>query len=219
MVRHILFFIGPPASGKGTQAELVSKYYGWPAISSGDLLRRSADLPQKYQEAIQAGHLVDDGVINDLLQRRLTQADTKPGFILDGYPRNSSQFAYAYNYIITPQDRVCALEIRVSDEEVYRRLEGRRFCPHCGAGYHIIYKPSKREGFCDICSSKLVRRPDDKPEVIAERLKIYHDTMEPLLALWQKRGELEVINGEQDIPAVHQDIIAVLTRRGYVLPH
>lgn len=212
MSRHILFFIGPPASGKGTQAELAAKYYSWPAISSGDLLRRLADLPKKYQAAIQSGHLVDDQIINDLLKRRLAQPDTKSGFILDGYPRNSSQFDYAYHHIITAEDKVRALEIKVSDEEVYRRLGGRRFCPHCGAGYHLIYKPSKREGICDYCSTKLEKRPDDKPQVITERLKLYHETMEPLKVLWQKRGELITINGEQDIAAVHQDVVASLAQ-------
>jgi adenylate kinase len=214
MARRILFFFGPPGSGKGTQAEIISKQLGLPTISTGDLLRRQSQLDSQAQATMNQGQLISDEIINNLLNQRLAQADAQSGFILDGYPRAKTQFDYFYQTIVQPEDRLCALEIKVNAAEVQKRLSGRRFCPQCGAGYHLIYKPSEQLGICDNCQLALEQRADDQPAVIQERLILYQTAMSPLIELWQKQNELVVINGEQDIAAVHQDIVAILQDRG-----
>lgn len=216
MSRRILFFFGPPASGKGTQAEKLAEQLGLPAISTGDLLRRNNQLAGEYKAAMNEGQLVADEVINDLLVNRLNQADAQKGFILDGYPRTKTQFEYFYNNIIKPEDKACAIEISVSEPEVYNRLAGRRFCPQCGAGYHLIYKPSQQLGLCDKCQTPLEQRPDDTEEIIKERLGLYQRTMGPLVALWWQMGELVIIKGEKEIEQVNNDILESLEEDGFL---
>ncbi|NCU44241.1 nucleoside monophosphate kinase [Candidatus Falkowbacteria bacterium] len=216
MARLILFFFGSPGSGKGTQATSLSQQLGLPAISTGDLLRQHNQLSGEYSAAMNEGQLVDDELINDLLAQRLAQPDVQRGFILDGYPRNKAQFEHFYNEIIGREDQSCAIEISVSEPEVYNRLSGRRFCPKCGAGYHLIYKPSQHHGICDNCQTALEQRSDDSPEVIKDRLALYQRTMGPLVALWWQLGELVIIKGEKDIEAVHDDILLALQERGFL---
>lgn len=213
MARRILFFFGPPASGKGTQAEILAKLLDLPAISTGDLLRRNNQLAGQYRAAMSEGQLVSDEVINNLLKQRLAADDVNRGFILDGYPRTKTQFEHFYNEIIGQEDQACAIEISVGEQEVYNRLAGRRFCPNCGAGYHLTYKPSQQPDICDQCQTKLEQRPDDQPAVIKERLALYQRTMGPLVALWWQMGELIIIKGEKDIDLVHNDILAALQDR------
>ena len=216
MARRILFFFGPPGSGKGTQTEILSQQLGLPAISTGDLLRRHNQLAGQYKAAMSEGQLVDDQVVNDLLAERIAQPDAQRGFILDGYPRTKTQFENFYNQIIGQDDQACAIEISVSEDEVYNRLSGRRFCPKCGAGYHLTYKPSKQPGICDNCQTALEQRPDDCPEVIKDRLALYQRTMGPLVALWWQLGELIIIKGEKDIETIHNDILLSLQERGFL---
>ena len=136
MARLVLFFFGPPGSGKGTQSANLSQQLGLPAISTGNLLRQHYQSIGEHNAAMNEGQLVSDDLINKLLVERLNQPDAQSGFILDGYPRNKTQFDYFYNNIINPDDKICAIEISVSDQEVQHRIAGRRFCPKCGAGYH-----------------------------------------------------------------------------------
>lgn len=216
MARRVLFFFGSPGAGKGTQVEILGQQLGLPIISTGDLLRRQKQLDGQYKVAMSEGQLVGDDMINDLLNQRLAQPDAKNGFILDGYPRNKTQFEHFYNNIIGQDDQTCAIEIGVSEAEVYNRLSGRRFCPKCGAGYHLTYKPSQQTGICDNCQTVLEQRPDDRLEVIKERLALYQRTMGPLVALWWQLGELVIIKGEKDINSVHNDILLALQERGFL---
>ena len=216
MARLILFFFGPPGSGKGTQSVNLSQQLGLPAISTGNLLRQHNQLTGEHNAAMNEGQLVGDDLINSLLVERLSQPDVQRGFILDGYPRNKTQFEYFYNDIIGDEDQSCAIEISVSDKEIYHRLSGRRFCPKCGAGYHLTYQPSRQPDRCDDCQTALEQRPDDNPEVIKERLALYQRTMGPLVALWWQLGELAIIKGEKDIASVHNDILLALQERGFL---
>lgn len=214
MNKNIIIFFGPPGSGKGTQADLLAKKIEWKKISTGDLLRaeiaaktRLGKLAAKYP---QAGKLVPDKIVFSLVDKSLKQKAV--GFIFDGFPRNRLQLKELLGMlkkVLKKNDQILALEIIVSDQEVKQRLGQRRMCA-CGAVYHLKYNPPINDGVCDICGSKLFTRNDDKPKVIAHRLKIYHREGRPLLDYFKKQGKLIKINGEQPIKKIHEDIMAKL---------
>jgi len=202
-----IVFIGPPASGKGTQAELLAKKLKLPLISSGNLFRwhikNKTKLGQKIKKIINAGKLVSDKLTNKIIKDKILKQ--KRGFILDGYPRTINQAQALAK--ITDLDIV--FEIWISRAETFKRLTGRRVC-QCGATYHLIYSPPKNDEICDKCGRKLFIRDDDKKQRVAVRLKIYHQQTEPLIKFYQKQGILVKINGEQPIPDVFKDIIKKL---------
>lgn len=216
MPKTIIIFFGPPGSGKGTQADLLAKLTGWKKISTGDLFRaeiaaktKLGRLADKY---IKRGKLVPDRVTISLVEKNLKQKAS--GFIFDGFPRNRGQlkellviFAKAFK----KNDRVYALEVAVSDKEVKQRLGQRRVCA-CGKVYHLAYNPPINDGICDICGGKLFTRNDDKPKVVAHRLKVYHRDGEPLLDYFKKQSKLIMINGEQAIKKIHADIMESLKK-------
>lgn len=231
MPKKIIIFFGPPGSGKGTQADLLAKKTGWEKISSGDLLRsevaaetRLGKLADKY---LIAGKLVPDKLLIDLVADSLKKK--VQGFIFDGYPRNKKQLKdllAMFKKIIKTDDQIFALEVAVSDQEVKQRLGRRRMCG-CGAVYHLTYNPPINQGVCDICGQKLFIRNDDKPKVIAHRLKVYHQDGELIFDYWQKqgspheipakagseaisRGKLIKIDGEQPIAKIHNEIMQKL---------
>lgn len=201
-----VLFIGPQGSGKGTQAQLLSKKFSIPYISTGNIFRENisnkTDLGKLALKYIDKGKLVPDKVTNDLINSRLSSNDARKGFILDGYPRNLKQARFLDN--IAKLDIV--FEVYISDKESVFRIAGRRSCK-CGAVYHVKFKPPKRKGICDKCGGRLFIREDDKKEKIMERLRIYHDETEKLLPYYEKQGVLMKINGEQAISKVHKDII------------
>lgn len=214
MKKKIIIFFGPPGSGKGTQAELLAKKTGWKKISTGDLLRAEAatgtklgKLASKYQER---GKLVPDKLLINLVDNNLKIKSS--GFIFDGYPRNLKQLKdllAIFKKRISASDPVYTLEVVVSDLEVKQRLGQRRMCA-CGKVYHLSYNAPINHGVCDICGGKLFIRNDDKPKVISQRLKIYHQQGKFLLDYWQKQGILIKINGEQPIKKIHEEIMEKL---------
>jgi adenylate kinase len=214
MSKTIIIFFGPPGSGKGTQADLLAKLTGWKKISTGDLFRaeiaaktKLGKLSDKY---LKAGKLVPDKLVNALFEKALSK--DCPGFVLDGYPRNMSQVNYLLALLakkLKKSDQVYALEVAVSDKEVKERLGQRRMC-QCGAVYHLVFNPPINKGLCDLCGGKLFIRNDDKPKVIADRLKIYHKQGEPILKYWQKQGKMIKINGELPIKKIHEEIVKKL---------
>jgi len=208
----ILIFFGPPGSGKGTQAEMLAAKMKIPAISVGELLREEIAAGTKVGKTIAAavsrGRLISDDIVEKLLFKRIAKKDAARGFILDGYPRKKSQqdnLMKKIKSIVAQGDKVFAVLVDVGDKEVKSRLSGRRVCA-CGATYHLKFNPPKKKGICDICGSKLRIRNDDKPSVIADRLKIYHREIAPILDYWKDNKKLIRVDGEQSIEAVHKDI-------------
>ena len=193
-----IILLGAPGSGKGTVAEGLRAAYGFPKISTGDLLREAVreGTPLGLVAASQMGKggLVDDATVLALLRERLAREDCRGGYVLDGYPRNLAQ-ADSLDALGLPGPEI-VFDLQVSDEVVLERLANRRTCPRCEAIYHLVNKPPKRAGVCDVCGAALVQRNDDTPEVIRERLKTYHAKTEPLIARYAAKGNLHRIDAD-----------------------
>ncbi|MEK7097395.1 MAG: nucleoside monophosphate kinase, partial [Patescibacteria group bacterium] len=183
MNRKSFVFFGPPGSGKGTQAALLGKYLGLPAISLGELLRQKKNsrshLGKKIEKYLSNGKLVPESIVLEVLRTRLNKKDVKAGFILDGYPRTKKQLSH-FRQILKKTHNIHFIFIDVDDKEVKKRLGKRRSCS-CGATYHLIFNPPKIKGLCDSCKKKIQIRSDDKPAVIKRRLELYHSETEPLI--------------------------------------
>lgn len=191
-----LILLGAPGAGKGTLAEQLVKAYSIPTISTGNILRenvaKQTELGKSAKGYMDQGALVPDGVVIGMLQDRIAEPDCENGFILDGFPRTIPQ-AVALNSICSIDQ---ALSIEVADEVIKKRMTGRRACPNCGATYHIETIVPKVEGKCDKCGADLTIRQDDKPEVVIDRLKTYHEQTEPLKAFYAGQRKLISIDGE-----------------------
>ncbi len=198
---NIMLF-GAPGSGKGTQAEVISKYYHIRKISLGDILRdevkRGSSLGNEVKDYMNKGLLVPDNVVAKVIEENLSG----DGFILDGYPRNISQAVYL-DEILSRKNIILdvAVYLDVDEQTVIKRLEMRRVCPRCGANYHLVNMPPKKEGICDVCGTKLIQRKDDNPKVIKERLNVFFNESRPLLDFYNKKGILIKIEagGDKDI--------------------
>ena len=195
-----LIFLGAPGAGKGTQAEKVCDLLKIPAISTGNILREAVkngtEMGQKAKSYMDAGNLVPDDVIIGIVKERLAQSDCENGFVLDGVPRTVAQ-AEALDEAGVRIDRV--VNIQVEDDAIVRRMSGRRVCSDCGASYHTDYKPSKIDGVCDKCGGKLVIRKDDQESIVKDRLPVYHDLTEPLIAYYEKKGVLKTVIGQERV--------------------
>ncbi len=199
--------LGGPGSGKGTQAEHLCKTFNLPHVSTGDLFRdnikKQTELGRLAKAYMDRGELVPDDVTERMVSTRLAQPDAVRGFILDGFPRTVSQ-AEALDEILHGAGRrvTGVIHLKVSDEEIIRRLSGRRICRQCQAPFHILFKKPRREGICNHCGSPLYQRDDDKPETIQVRLKNYHRQTEPLIAYYRDAGVLTEVIGEGDLTAI-----------------
>jgi len=211
--------LGPQGSGKGTQAELLAARLGIPAISTGKLFRaeieKKTGLGREIAAYVERGDIVPAATVNQVIDERLSEADAILGFILDGFPRTLEQ-AEALDRILqhgNNRQLTDAVLINISDDEAVHRLSGRRVCvnKNCGATYHAEFNPpQKSPDKCDRCSSPLMQREDDTPEVIKHRLEIYHSDTEPVIQYYRERGLLREINGNQPITKVEADIAGVL---------
>ena len=195
-----LILLGAPGAGKGTQAEVICDRLSIPAISTGNIireaLRNETELGLKAKKFIDEGALVPDEVVIGIIQERLKEDDCKNGFILDGFPRTVPQ-AEALDKMGVVIDKV--IDIEVADSKICERLSGRRVCKTCSASYHTLYKPSKDGETCDKCGGELICRKDDHPDTVLERLKVYHDQTEPLIAFYKSRGKLVVVEGQEEV--------------------
>ncbi|UCG04729.1 MAG: adenylate kinase [Candidatus Heimdallarchaeota archaeon] len=205
-----LVLLGPPGSGKGTQAKLIVKDFNIPQISTGDLLRaaikKSTELGLKAKKFMNTGKLVPDDIVLQLLKERLNQDDCIRGFILDGYPRNLSQAQDLK--MITNIDFVINIEVNYG--LLIERITGRRTCKQCGAIYHIKYSPSKKEGICDKCSGRLFQREDDVEETVKKRIATYEHETKPLIEFYQQQGILERLTSDGTIDEMYQKFSSLL---------
>ena len=197
-----LILLGAPGAGKGTQAEILSKLLGVPTISTGNILRAAVKnrtpVGLKAKEYMDKGALVPDEVIIGIIAERLAEADCAAGYILDGVPRTIPQAEAMEKGGI---EIACALSIEVADKTIIDRMSGRRTCPNCGASFHIVSNPPKKEGVCDSCGAELTIRKDDAPETVKARLETYHKETEPLKAFYEKRGKLKSVDNQPTIEA------------------
>jgi adenylate kinase len=210
-----LILFGPPGAGKGTQADRLRADFGLPFISTGDMLRENVkqgtELGKEAQKFMDAGELVPDGLIVKMAGERLSAGDAQDGFILDGFPRTVEQ-GEALDEMLTEHGRrvTAALLIDVPDDEVTRRISGRRTCVKSGHNYHVDFDPPKHDGVCDQDGSRLVQRDDDKAEVVENRLRVYHDQTEPLIHYYDERGLMRRIDGTRSPADVNDHIRAVI---------
>ena len=196
--------LGAPGAGKGTQAKKIAAKYNIPHISTGDIFRANikngTELGKKAKTYMDQGLLVPDELVVDLVVDRVNQEDCADGYVLDGFPRTIPQ-AEALTKALASQGQKLdyAIDVDVPDENIVRRMSGRRACVGCGATYHLEYAPTKKEGICDVCGGELILRDDDKPETVEKRLGVYHEQTQPLIDYYTNAGILKRVDGTVDI--------------------
>ncbi len=211
-----IVLLGPPGAGKGTQAKKIQECYSLPHISTGDMLRENINnntiLGVKARSYMSRGELVPDELLITIIKDRLSKKDCSSGFLLDGYPRTIPQ-ADALQMILTESNRKldAVLNISVDDEELIKRLSGRRMCA-CGASYHMVFNPPKDDEICDLCKRKLYQRDDDKPDAIRNRLIVYKKQTQPLIEYYNKKSLLKTLDGGRDISQIFEDLKKVLEK-------
>ncbi len=210
-----LVLLGLPGAGKGTQAGLLSEKYGIPHVSTGDMFRRAikegTDLGKKAKSYMDEGELVPDEVTIGIVEDRLGQDDCREGFILDGFPRTLEQ-AEALSEILVDLDRQLDLAVfmHLPEEELIKRLTGRRVCPECGANYHVEYDPPQKPGICDECGAELQQRSDDKKETVKKRLEVNREKTEKLKDYYQSRDLLVEFDAAGEVEEVNKRFIELL---------
>ncbi|MDO4383479.1 MAG: adenylate kinase [Eubacteriales bacterium] len=213
MLRAVL--LGPPGAGKGTQAVRLVEKYDIPHISTGDIFRKNikegTELGKKAQEYMNAGALVPDELVVDLVKDRLQQDDCKNGFLLDGFPRTIFQAEKLDEFLSeTGQKMDIVINLKVEKEALIKRLTGRRVCKNCGASYHIVNVPPKKEGICDACGGELIQRKDDNLETVENRINVYEEQTAPLIGYYKEAGSLVDFNGEASLDEVFDAIVQAI---------
>lgn len=211
-----IVMLGAPGAGKGTQAKMISEKYGIPHISTGDIFRanikENTELGQKAKGYMDKGLLVPDELVVDLVVDRLAQDDAKKGYVLDGFPRTIPQAEALTDALAKIGEKLdYAIDVDVPDENIVKRMGGRRSCVGCGATYHIEHIPPRKEGICDTCGMELILRDDDKPETVQNRLNVYHTQTQPLIDFYRKKGILQTVDGTVDMKDVFAAIVKILS--------
>ena len=210
-----IIMLGAPGAGKGSQASRISKVYQLPHISTGDIFRANikgeTELGLKAKAFIDHGELVPDEVTIAMLLNRLEEKDCAKGYILDGFPRTIPQAIALENALAPKGEKIdLALDVEVPDDVIIHRMAGRRTCPHCGAIFHLETLKPQKEGICDNCGAHLVQRKDDEENTVMNRLKVYHESTEPLISFYKKEGILEEIDGTKDLETVFSRVKEIL---------
>ena len=210
-----IIMLGAPGAGKGTQAKKITARYSIPHISTGDIFRANikngTELGKKAKTYMDQGLLVPDELVVDLVVDRVNQEDCANGYVLDGFPRTIPQ-AEALDKALTEMGQAIdyAINVEVPDENIVQRMSGRRACVNCGATYHIVYAPTKKENVCDTCEGELILRDDDKPETVQKRLNVYHEQTQPLIDYYTEQDKLVEVDGTIDIEKVFDAIVKIL---------
>ena len=210
-----IIMLGAPGAGKGTQAKMIAEKYGLPHTSTGNIFRANikngTELGKEAKEYMDKGLLVPDELTVRLLLDRVAQDDCKNGYVLDGFPRTIPQAEVLDEKLSDLGEKVdYAINVDVPDENIVNRMSGRRACLNCGATYHIVSIPPKKEGICDVCGSELVLRDDDRPETVQNRLKVYHEQTQPLIDFYEKKGVLRSVDGTLPMEEVFTAITKIL---------
>lgn len=210
-----IIMLGAPGAGKGTQAKKIAAKYSIPHISTGDIFRMNikngTELGKKAKTYMDQGLLVPDELVVDLVVDRLNQDDCQNGCVLDGFPRTIPQAEALDKALEAMGQKVdFAIDVDVPDENIVKRMGGRRACVGCGATYHLVYAPTKVEGICDACGKELILRDDDKPETVTKRLGVYHEQTKPLIDYYTNAGILKSVDGTVDINDVFSAIVNIL---------
>jgi adenylate kinase len=206
-----LIFLGPPGAGKGTQSQFICNRYKIPQISTGDMLREArrhqTELGKKAEAFMNAGQLVPDEVVIGIVNERISKDDCQNGFLLDGFPRTVAQAEALENSLAKHRQKIDAvLNLVVDEEDLIRRLNGRRVCKSCGAAYHIDFAPSKKPGICDRDNGELYQRGDDTETAIKERLEVYKNQTKPLTGYYQSKGVLKTVDGVGSVDDISRRI-------------
>ena len=210
-----IVMLGAPGAGKGTQAKMIAEKYTIPHISTGDIFRANikegTPLGLEAKSYMDQGKLVPDELTVKILLDRVAKDDCKNGYVLDGFPRTIPQANVLKEALAKQNDKIdFAINVDVPDENIVRRMSGRRACVTCGATYHIEHVPPKKEGICDKCGSALILRDDDKPDTVLTRLKVYHDQTQPLIDFYNNEGILKEVDGTIDVKDVFESIVKIL---------
>lgn len=210
-----IIMLGAPGAGKGTQAKKIAAKYNIPHISTGDIFRANikngTELGKQAKTYMDQGLLVPDELVVDLVVDRVNQDDCENGYVLDGFPRTIPQAEALTEALEKMGQKVdFAIDVNVPDENIVKRMGGRRACVTCGATYHMVYAPTKKEGICDTCGGELILRDDDKPETVQKRLNVYHDQTQPLIDYYTSQGILRTVDGTVDIDDVFRAITEFL---------
>ncbi len=213
MLRTIL--LGPPGAGKGTQAVKIVEKYNIPHISTGDIFRenikKGTELGKKAQEYMNKGELVPDDLVIEIATTRLLEDDCKNGFLLDGFPRTVYQAEKLDEFLTAHNSKIdTVLDIAVEKDELITRLTGRRVCKACGASFHVVNIPPKKEGICDFCGGELIQRADDNLETVTNRIDVYESQTMPLIEYYEKAGNIAHIDGATGLDNVFADIVKAL---------
>ena len=213
MLRTIL--LGPPGAGKGTQAAKIVEKYGVPHISTGDIFRenikKGTELGKKAQEYMNRGELVPDDLVIEIATTRLLEDDCRNGFLLDGFPRTVYQAEKLDEFLAARDSKIDkVLDIAVEKDELIARLTGRRVCKACGASFHVVNIPPKKEGVCDFCGGELIQRADDNLETVTNRIDVYEAQTMPFVEYYEKAGNLVHIDGSTGLENVFADIVSAL---------
>ena len=210
-----IIMLGAPGAGKGTQAKMIADKYGVPHISTGDIFRANikegTELGKKAKTFMDQGLLVPDDLVVDLVVDRVKNPDCGKGYVLDGFPRTIPQAECLDKALAEMNDSMdYAINIDVPDDNIITRMGGRRACVGCGATYHVVNIPPKKEGICDRCGGELILRDDDKPETVKKRLDVYHEQTQPLIDYYTKKGIIRDVDGTQQMDDVFNAIVKIL---------
>ena len=210
-----IIMLGAPGAGKGTQAKRIAEKYNVPHISTGDIFRENikngTELGNKAKAYMEAGDLVPDELVLELIMDRFEKEDCENGYVLDGFPRTIPQ-AEALDAALEEKGQNIdnVIDVDVPDENIIKRMAGRRTCAHCGAIFHLEHMPPKIEGKCDQCGGHLMMREDDQPETVLARLETYHEQTQPLIDYYTNKGILKTVDGTKDMLEVFGDIVSIL---------